>query len=232
MRSALAQHWAQQSRELNRHLDGTKAISDINKDKSFWEKWSKAYLALLLPFIGEAAQIGADDGAMILELTWALGVDSDLYNLQASAWARKSALRLARGLTTTDRRIIKNYITGWIESGEPMPALTDRIGSYLNNVPRGKRIAVTEATNAYAEGNIASWDASGVVSGKIWNTARDERVCPFCGPMDGQISLLAGQYWWHTRGGSDMALSVYRPAAHPSCRCWLSPWVGDMSEYQ
>lgn len=43
-----------------------------------------------------------------------------------------------------------------------------------------------------------------VVAWTVWRTAADERVCPVCGPLDGQE--------WPSDAGP-------MPPAHPNCRC-------------
>lgn len=43
----------------------------------------------------------------------------------------------------------------------------------------------------------------------IWHTARDERVCPTCGALEGQIFPAA---------------VGIRPPLHPRCRCWVTPY--------
>lgn len=49
---------------------------------------------------------------------------------------------------------------------------------------------------------------------KMWLTAKDERVCPVCGPLHGVKVPLAGQF--HTDEGD-----FYSPGIHPNCRCQL-----------
>ncbi len=110
-------------------------------------------------------------------------------------------------------------------------------------------IAATEVTRAVAAGNEALWKSTGVIGGKQWRTARDERVCVICQPLDGKVTELDGTFDLSPEevAGSDAmaalgldeetamqrALSVLgnvgrthqRPPAHPRCRCWESPIV-------
>ena len=66
-------------------------------------------------------------------------------------------------------------------AGDPLPELEKRLCRSLAR--SGRIVAVTEVTRAYAAGNVMAWKASGVVDGKIWQTAVDERVCPVCGKL-------------------------------------------------
>ena len=47
---------------------------------------------------------------------------------------------------------------------------------------------------------------------KIWITAKDERVCPVCGPLHGQKVLVSEQF--KTPEGD-----FWSPGVHPNCRC-------------
>ena len=47
---------------------------------------------------------------------------------------------------------------------------------------------------------------------KIWITAKDEKVCPVCGPLHGQKVLVSEQF--KTKEGD-----FWSPGVHPNCRC-------------
>lgn len=225
LQSMLAILWREQSQVMSEHLRADAA--GLVKNKEFWAMWGSSYLALLMPRIDTAATMGADIGAEILQTTWALGVDSDVYMPTVADWARKHSGKLAKGLTKTDKLLLRRYVAQYVESGDTLSSLITRVNSFVNNEPRARRIAVTEATGAFSEGNIAAWRVSEVVTGKIWEVARDEIVCPVCFALDGQISELDGQVWHHfTRPAISVGLSVKAPPIHPSCRCWTGPFVG------
>ena len=110
-----------------------------------------------------------------------------------------------------------------------MPELIERVDSFLNNPIRAETIAVTEATRTYAEGNMVAWRESGVVNGRIWQTALDELVCPVCRPLHNQITAFDDQVWHHpTNPGLSVGLSVKNPPAHVRCRCWQSSFVKEL----
>jgi len=68
-------------------------------------------------------------------------------------------------------------------------------------------IARTEMMRAYNQGRVHLYKSMNVEK-VIWYTAMDERVCPVCGPLNGQ----------------EFELDQIPPIpAHPQCRClWLS----------
>ena len=78
---------------------------------------------------------------------------------------------------------------------------------------RADLIASTEVTRAYAEGNLTAWKETGFTEGKEWVTANDELVCPLCGPLDGEVVPING----------DFSDGTHAPPRHPRCRCGVSP---------
>lgn len=219
---ALAQEWREKSRLLLERLRvdaAVKAVDDVIGDRDWWMQWALDYTGMLSGPMFEAGQTGSDAAAAGLMIDFALGVDVDQVNLAVSDWARKHAGALAKGLTQTDRGMLQRQLAAWIEAGEDFPALVDRVGGFVENFKRARRIAVTEATQAYAEGNLITWRESDVVSGQIWNTAFDEAVCPICGPLHAQITSLDGDTWRHQRQKRDdlsVGLGVGKPPAHPN----------------
>lgn len=52
---------------------------------------------------------------------------------------------------------------------------------------QAQRIARTETLTAYRDSQIGAWKGSGVVQGWKWDAALDDRTCPVCWGMHGQI---------------------------------------------
>lgn len=84
---------------------------------------------------------------------------------------------------------------------------------------RTENIARTEVMAASNEGQRQLWQQS-IASGylpqnarRTWITTDDDRLCPICEEMDGQVVLVAENF--ETPEGE----SVTGPPAHPSCRC-------------
>lgn len=107
-------------------------------------------------------------------------------------------------------RLVNLWQTGDLPGG-PQLGLPDLIASMESSfgAERGARIAVTETTRVFAESTRAAAIANPAVTMLRWGTARDEIVCPICGPFDGQTIT---KYQRAFPGG-------YFPPAHPNCRC-------------
>lgn len=67
-------------------------------------------------------------------------------------------------------------------------------------------VAVTETTRLIGLGSQATYRAQGFGTW-AWLTARDDLVCPICGPLHNQ----------------EFDINVSFAPAHPRCRCWAAP---------
>ena len=131
-------------------------------------------------------------------------VDWGLVNRDALVWARDYAGELVRGLNATTRDALRREIAAWIESGEPLDVLARRLEPMFGEL-RGRVIAETEVTRAFAEGQYQAFQRAGVARW-TWHTANDERVCHVCQPRDGVTYPMDAE----------------RPPAHVRCRCWMT----------
>jgi SPP1 gp7 family putative phage head morphogenesis protein len=149
-------------------------------------------------------------------------IDWDTYNQYALDWLSTWGRNYLSGITQTSSKQVMRAIEDWVKAGEHLDKLTEHIGRILEPIyadHRARQIAVTETTRIYAEGNLAAWRASGVVTHKRWMTGRDELVCPYCAPLDGMVVELDSNGFTTEIGG----LGVTAPPLHPNCRCWLTP---------
>ena len=144
----------------------------------------------------------------------------ELANNAAAQWAMSYGYELARGLVQTTRDALQAEVAEYVRNSETIGQLTGRIRAASGfSAERARMIAVTEVTRAFAEGNMVSWRASGVIQKRRWNTNNDELVCPVCGPLAGKVVALDAPF----DGG------IGNPPAHPRCRCWITPVVVDDS---
>jgi SPP1 gp7 family putative phage head morphogenesis protein len=146
--------------------------------------------------------------------TTGVGINWDLANEAARRWAWSYATDWTAQLIASTRRQMQLEITRWIDNGETLPQLVERLVPLFGE-KRAELIAVTEVTRAFAEGNMQAWRASGVIQKRRWNTANDELVCPICGPLHRKVVGM----------DEDFAPGISAPPAHPRCRCNLSPVV-------
>jgi HK97 family phage portal protein len=164
--------------------------------------------------LSRALQDGADLGvsAAVAGLeNIGFGFDYTLANESARAWASQHSGTLISQISDTTQRGVRDGVARWIQNGEPLETLIGDLQIYFGRA-RAERIAVTEVTRAYAEGNLVAWRESGVVEQVEWRTSADEMVCKICGVRHKKRAPL------------DMPQIDGRGIpAHVRCRCW---WAG------
>lgn len=163
--------------------------------------------------LGRMMSIIATEQALRLAAETQLEFDPAIVNEAATAWARTYTQELVRGLTETTRKVIQQAIEMYANTpGMTLADLTELLipafGEY-----RARMIAVTEITRAYAQA-ASMYQAllrdMGLEFVRTWRTNRDEKVCPICGPLDGQPERV-----WAAEFPDG-------PPAHPNCRCMVT----------
>lgn len=119
-------------------------------------------------------------------------------------------------IDSTTRRAVNALVTQATQEGWS----GDTLANALQAAPafgeaRAAMIARTECAFADAEGNLAAYRASGLVSRLQWQTASG--CCPDCAALDGE-QIALGQTFAHGRGTAP---------AHPNCRCDVLPLLLD-----
>ena len=136
----------------------------------------------------------------------------DVTNEDAADWARKHAAKLAKGLSKTTRKNIREAIALGFE-GVDFETVVAGVMEMVGDEARAKLIARTESMAAVSAGQRQAW-ARDVEEG--WLTGRERRVwiavpgaCPLCEELDGTTARLDGTYKGDIEG----------PPLHPRCRC-------------
>lgn len=189
------------------------------RQMSFWSAEERALYEELAPLIIKMYLKGATNGMETLPVNLQVLVNWDYFNEGVVDFLRTYRLHTLTGITETTRKATVKAIDEWIQSGEPLPNLIAKLEP-LFGIARAERIAVTEVTRVFAEGNRAAWRSTGLVGGMRWNTVNDDLVCPICGPLDGMIVELDGNGFTTSDGEG-----ITGPPAHVSCRCFLTPVV-------
>lgn len=129
---------------------------------------------------------------------------------------------------------IREVLTTGFSEGVGPKEMARRLTKELRNIQktRAEALARTETINAHAQSAIRTYEQAGVnvVSHVRWDSASDDRVCPFCDRLDGVAITLdeakTEAVSWAVE--PDWKPQTWRlaPPAHPQCRCVLKPAVG------
>jgi len=181
----------------------------------------------LLEMYTSASTLGVEVGQTLVETAigmptkqeMALNINWAMANVAVLKWAARESEAIFAEILGTNAKEIAAELTLWIESGAPLAVLKKTLsdGRWFGR-ERGNMIAVTEVTRAFNKGNMAAYRESGVVEGKEFQTARDEKVCQICEPLDGKITELEGTF--ETPKGLE---NVDEPPVHVNCRCGIAP---------
>lgn len=141
--------------------------------------------------------------------------------------------KFAGSMIDTDREKMIDILAQGVSDGLSVPQIKKQIRDYFADYSKvqAERVTRSEVLRASNLATIDAWEQSGVVVGKQWLTAEDERVCPYCAPMNGQIVDLktvffkkGTQYYGDSDTPLDLSYgSVKGGNLHVSCRCTLLP---------
>lgn len=164
------------------------------------------------------------------------------------------ALKVSKAVNEETDKQLRAELADGLNQGESILELQARIERVYGAAAgyRAERIARTETIRAETFSSIEAWRQSDQVEGKEWYTAADERVCSFCGPMNGKTVGLTKSYY---KKGSSMTTpqldgngnpvideegnevmvtikfdfeSIDGPPLHANCRCVLLPVLKDI----
>lgn len=140
--------------------------------------------------------------------------------------------KFAESMVQTDRDKLIDIIAEGVANGESVPKIRLNILGQFSGFSKmqAERITRTEVIRSSNLGAMDAWKQSGVVLGKQWLTALDDRVDPLCAYMNGKVVGLAKNYFDKgdelTVGDTKVKFdygSVKVPPLHPNCRCTLLP---------
>lgn len=201
----------------------TKALEDIPADDAFWAEVETDLALAMLKLNGRAMALGIEAAGSV-----GVNVDFDGIHAQALEATRRATFDAVKLISNTTKDGIREVLINWQETGAGVPGQTPRglstlIAALRKNPKlldesleplfgkaRAKRIAVTESTRLFAEGNRAAAANDPAVIGEQWQTANDEivRQCAICWPKQGKV--------WPKGQGPAMP-------AHVNCRCSYQP---------
>lgn len=218
---------------------------------AFWELERKRLWSEFSDLLMDTMLQGASNGLPLLPAALRPLISWDVVNESALAFLRDYKADILDAIDLVTEKQARQVITEWARLGSPLDVLRTQLAPIFGTA-RARSIAATEVTRMFAKGNLLLWESTGVVEAKVWQTARDEMVCPLCGPLHNQIveiesdfqltptqlaespqmkALLGKAYTPEKalqRAGkllSGSGVSAPHPPYHPNCRCWIKPVV-------
>lgn len=147
-----------------------------------------------------------DRAAEMVGMKW---VGGELVQNPAAEWQ----------ITEGTREMIRAQVVEAMQNGDSVQELAGRLKeSHAFSNTRARTIARTETAMADNTGNLIGWAETGLVAGKQWITAEDDKVSEICN-ANGKMGVI-GLHEHFAHGG--MA-----PPAHPNCRCTVVPVLAE-----
>lgn len=178
------------------------------------------------PILNEVALISGQQALSFI------GEDQPYLALDLRTVIERNVRKFATSMVETDREKMIDIIANGLKEGHSVAkirkTITETFAEYSKT--QSERITRTEVIRASNFGTMDAWEQSGVVVGKQWLTAMDDRVDPLCAYMNGKVVSLSKNYF--DKGQvlevgdhkTDFSYgSVKVPPLHPNCRCTLLP---------
>jgi SPP1 gp7 family putative phage head morphogenesis protein len=155
-------------------------------EQSYWDEEADAMYEEMLALFMSALTLGMDEGTDILPSNIQPLVNPNAFNQAAIDYARSYRYSYIQDITDTTRTMTQDALATWLQSGQPLDVLEQQIASIFGEA-RAAMIAATETTRVVAEGNLVAWTSTGFVEQVRFNTANDDKVCPYCSPQEGEV---------------------------------------------
>lgn len=165
-----------------------------------------------------------------------MGADNfDIRTRAVQAYLKKRTYRFSKEITQETNAILGRALKQGVAEGEGIPALRKRVEKVFGEMEsyRSERIARSEVIRASNFAATEAYEQSGVVEGLEWLVASDDRLCPYCEPLDGKSVKLGDSFFdkGDTYTGSDGTEGtvdyeiINHPPLHVNCRCTVVPIV-------
>ncbi len=176
-----------------------------------------------------------EEGAIAFGFIGMGGTDLDMTSTKITDFLSKHLKKSALSINATTIDRLESVIGEGIRQGEGYGDIAKRISEVFTSASdaRAMAIARTEVIKANNMASVEAYRQSGVVEGKRWLTAMDERTCEECEEMNGTVIGLDDAYF--DKGDSFGAQqfdfeSIDEPPLHTNCRCTTTPvLIGERS---
>lgn len=219
-----------QAEDLTAELNRVAKIVTDGLDFGEWQGLSD----VVEPIIRRAAEDGAVAALLQVMPDPAVGMVTNIRS-RAVKWAHDRAAEMVGmkwvggeliqnpaaewQITEGTREMIRGQVVEAMQNGDSVQELAGRLKeSHAFSNTRARTIARTETAMADNMGNLIGWEETGLVAGKRWITAEDDKVSEICN-TNGKMGVI-GLYEHFAHGGMT-------PPAHPNCRCTVVPVLAE-----
>ncbi len=217
-----------------------KTMTHENRYNKYWYEMKINIVAVLLAIKRETEKFYVTLKPILKETLMDIGefvsneIGSDVEFTENKAireYLDKNTIRFSKDVNVKTNEALRKTLAEGIIAKESINKLTKRVENVFAQAKgyRAQRIARTETARTANFATVESYRQSGVVAGKQWLTAFDERTCEWCVPMNGKIVSLEEDFFkkgdvFVGRDGGKLPLdytNVGYPPLHVNCRCTL-----------
>jgi len=191
--------------------------------------WKSIGVALVMPLYKKIIDDRGNEALFFIGSSIGFNIESP----RVTNYIKQQGGKLITDIDKTTLKDLRKTLSDGADKGEGIHKLQKRVMSVYDkaNDARAESIARTEVIKASNYATEEGWKQSGVVEGKEWLTAEDERVCPWCNYMDEKSETLKlGKSWF--KSGDKLTVdnqttefdsNIPHPPLHPRCRCTIVP---------
>jgi SPP1 gp7 family putative phage head morphogenesis protein len=153
---------------------------DIFTNDEFWSAFKDDAIAAMGPMVSQGALEAAQ-----FNVGLGISVDMNLVNQEVLGLSKRFTTQWWDELEVGTRKGLRTAVVSWQEGGlgrRGLPDLTRALEPVFGRA-RAERIAVTEVTQIFDEGNRIAHNAAGIET-EEWQTVRDAKVDDICRTLD------------------------------------------------
>lgn len=229
----LRKYFKQQEKRVSENVDNlTKAwVSSKAIDPEKVVDSSKEVPILIKQFTPILWDIVKSEGQEALDFIKDDG-EFDTTTEAAQKFVEDNVKKFAVSITETSQKKLAEIIGSALEEGLSSDLLAEKINEAFHQfgIVRSNMIARSEVIRSSNQAHVMAWGQTGVVKGKEWFTALDERTCEFCAEMHGKVFDLEEVIFEEGStmkvGNESLSLDyedVEHPPLHVNCRCTVLP---------
>jgi len=242
-RQILWDYFQRQEKEVLQNIESLKSFPMMERknkiDTAYFDlkEWDKVLEVQLRPYIKEI--VNQQGGFTFHSL--GLPQNLNLSTERAVRYLENVSLRFSEEVNQTTLVKLRESLAEGVKLEESINELRKRVNEIYGNAStaRAEMIARSEVLRASNFATNEAYIQSGIVTGKEWLTAEDERTCPWCSSMNGKIVDVKSDF---LKEGDDLTVNdkkldldysdITTPPLHPQCRCTILPWLEEIETSQ